>query len=91
MAGGVSRDAFAVPRSMCLAMEYQLRLMNRIANFSEEDVRRMAATHSMWTSFKAVESVSCWSKVSDSSGSKLVYNQGMYRSTSLVSHNLFLL
>ena len=26
---------------MCLAMEYQLRLMNRIANFSEEDVLGM--------------------------------------------------
>jgi len=38
----VTGTAYRIPlRSMCLAMEYQLRLMNRIANFSEEDVMGM--------------------------------------------------
>merc|ERR1719353_2129633 len=39
----VTGTAYRIPlRSMCLAMEYQLRLMNRIANFSEEDVMGMS-------------------------------------------------
>merc|ERR1719487_78444 len=39
----VTGTAYRIPlKAMCLAMEYQLRLMNRIANFSDEDVLSMA-------------------------------------------------